>query len=584
MKRSAVERRWRHCALAALAAGLALAEAPPELAALAAAAAAAALAATGAPRAAAVCLACLLAGLALGHARLEAIDAPGERLAPGERVAGRAHLLVAAPRGAVRRDGRDPARLRGPGAGREAGRPPAAPRTAAAGARGRAPSWSSRARVRRPPRPEPVGVRRPRLPPAPRHRGRAERLDGARHRAAPRRHRGADRRGPPARGARAWRAGCRPRRRRWCAAWCSARTSGSTRRRWTTSATPGSAICSRSRGQNVMLLAALALPLLAAAGLPWGARIAGTIALIAPVRPARRRGPVAPARRGDGRGRAGRAAGLEAGVALVRAAARGVRHPRAQPARDRRPGLAALLRRGRGHPAARAADPRSPHRAPAAARGGRSRSPRRPRSPPRRCSPTTSAAVPAAGLAANLAALPLVAPIMWLGMVRAALGQAAALGGPSNATPPRACCSSRSLRAPGGGRAGVRARRRAPASPCRSARGRACCSPTWLLAARRPRRAQAARAGRPEPSRAWWRRRPRRTRRARDRAGRARWPPSAIAVVLGGAAPARRAHHLVPRRRAGRRHAHPAPRRQRGAVRHRARRRGGSPACCARPA
>ncbi|MEX2412832.1 MAG: ComEC/Rec2 family competence protein, partial [Thermoleophilaceae bacterium] len=38
--------------------------------------------------------------------------------------------------------------------------------------------------------------------------------------------------------------------------------------------------------------------------------------------------------------------------------------------------------------------------------------------------------VPVAGLAANVAALPLVAPIMWLGMVRAALGQAIAVGGP----------------------------------------------------------------------------------------------------------------------------------------------------------
>ena len=91
---SAGAERWRrHAALAALAAGLALSEVPPEIVGAAAAAVAAALAVAGAPRVAAVCLACLVGGMVLGGARLGVIDAPGERLRPGERIAGRAHVL-----------------------------------------------------------------------------------------------------------------------------------------------------------------------------------------------------------------------------------------------------------------------------------------------------------------------------------------------------------------------------------------------------------------------------------------------------------------------------------------------------------
>ena len=52
------------------------------------------LLAAGAPRVAAASLGCLLAGLALGHARMQAIDAAGERFVPGARLAGRAHLLT----------------------------------------------------------------------------------------------------------------------------------------------------------------------------------------------------------------------------------------------------------------------------------------------------------------------------------------------------------------------------------------------------------------------------------------------------------------------------------------------------------
>ena len=89
-------------------------------------------------------------------------------------------------------------------------------------------------------------------------------------------------------------------------------------------------------GQNVMLLAALALPLLAAAGVGHRARLAGTVALIALYVPLAGRGSVAAAGGRDGRGVAGRPGGRAAGLALVRAAARRLRHAGRQPARLRR--------------------------------------------------------------------------------------------------------------------------------------------------------------------------------------------------------------------------------------------------------
>ena len=85
-------------------------------------------------------------------------------------------------------------------------------------------------------------------------------------------------------------------------------------------------------GQNVMLLGALAFPLLVAAGL-GPAR--GALAVLAPdraLRAAGRRRSVAAARRGHGRRRPGGHRRVATRLALLRAAARGRRHARAEPA------------------------------------------------------------------------------------------------------------------------------------------------------------------------------------------------------------------------------------------------------------
>ena len=139
------------------------------------------------------------------------------------------------------------------------------------------------------------------------------------------------------------------------------------------------------------------------------------------LRPAGGSRTVAPARRRDGRRGARRARGWTAGVALVRAAARRRGHARGQPARRRRSGLAALfaavvgilvivppLRRGLS------ALPR-PLAEGAAVTLAATLS----------TAPLLAhhfGAVSVVGVLANVAALPLVAPIMWLGMVQVALG------------------------------------------------------------------------------------------------------------------------------------------------------------------
>ncbi len=181
-------------------------------------------------------------------------------------------------------------------------------------------------------------------------------------------------------------------------------------------------------GQNVMLLAALALPLLAATGLPAGARIGATVRPGGRLRAAGGRRSVASAGGRDGDRVAGRPRGVAAGFALVRAAAGGVRDARREPARGGRSGLAALLRRGGRHP--RAGLPAAP-----------ARSSWLPRAPAEGVAVTVAAtlatapllafhfgSVSLASLPANVVALPLVAPIMWLGMLRAALAQLGAVG------------------------------------------------------------------------------------------------------------------------------------------------------------
>ncbi len=185
-------------------------------------------------------------------------------------------------------------------------------------------------------------------------------------------------------------------------------------------------------GQNVMLLAALAIPLLAAAGLRPAARIAGTIALIAVYVPLAGAGPSL--QRAGVMGAAGLAALLASRPAsrwyalLLAACITLALNPRAvgdpgwqlsfaavagilllaPPLRGALSGLPRLLAEGIAVTVAAtlATAPLLAHH---------------------------FGSISAAGLAANVVALPLVAPIMWLGMVRAALGQVTPAAGPAGA-------------------------------------------------------------------------------------------------------------------------------------------------------
>ena len=85
--------RPRHLSLAAFAVGVALAEIPLEATLVTAAIAAIALNLARAPRTALAAGAAVLLGATAGHARLAAIDAAGHRLEPGDRIEGRAHML-----------------------------------------------------------------------------------------------------------------------------------------------------------------------------------------------------------------------------------------------------------------------------------------------------------------------------------------------------------------------------------------------------------------------------------------------------------------------------------------------------------
>jgi competence protein ComEC len=90
----AVARRPWHVGMGALAAGLALASASWEAVLLVAATAAGGLALLRAPVLGAAAAGLLLAGALVGDQRLAAIDAPSQRVKAGERVALRAHLLT----------------------------------------------------------------------------------------------------------------------------------------------------------------------------------------------------------------------------------------------------------------------------------------------------------------------------------------------------------------------------------------------------------------------------------------------------------------------------------------------------------
>ena len=99
-------------------------------------------------------------------------------------------------------------------------------------------------------------------------------------------------------------------------------------------------------GENVVLLAALALPVLAALGFGLRGRLLALLALIALYVPAGGRRAVDPAGRDHGPGRHGSRAGGASRRPRLRPAARCGRHARALAARGRRPGLAALVRGG----------------------------------------------------------------------------------------------------------------------------------------------------------------------------------------------------------------------------------------------
>jgi len=423
----AAEGRRRHLAAGALAGGLALGAAPPEIAVALGAALAAVLAAASAPRAALTALACLVAGLGAGHARLEAIDAPGKKLASGERVAGRAHLLTAprvGPFGTT-------AEIQVISQGRAEGARLAARFPPHAGLAARARTGHEltiTGTVRRPPPTTATGFD---VRGYHRRRGIAAELAVSTARLTGGRRGGITGAIDSAR-ARAERALSRgmsaPE-----AALARGMVLGQDERidpaRLEDFRDSGLGHLLAVSGQNVMLLAALALPLLAAAGLPRGARLVGTIALIAVYVPLAGAGPSL--QRAGVMGAAGLAALLASRPAsrwyalLLAACATLAVTPRATgdagwqlsfaavagilllgpPIRDRLDALPGPLAEGIAVTAAATVST-----APLLAHHFGS--------------------VPAAGLAANLVALPLVAPIMWLGMVRCALGQAAALGGP----------------------------------------------------------------------------------------------------------------------------------------------------------
>ena len=332
-----------------------------------------------------------------------------------------------------------------------------------------------------------------------------------------------------------------------------------------------------------------------------GARRA-LLGLVAALRAARRRRALAPARRGHGRrghrGDDAVAAGVALYALLLAAAATLALNPRAPPTpagscRSRRwpgssslgPAAAAGAAAGRGARAAGDAGPGAAARAGRPARRWRTACDHAwpPRSPPRRCSAHHFGAVPLAGLPANLLALPAVAPVMWLGMVKAALGQLAARRCPRPRPARRrlgpiarlpvayidwlaerfARCRAARLALPLGSRGRGRGRLRA-------ARAAA-----WRSAAP-PGRSRRAPTPRPRPGGA-----------CGPAALRAR---AVVAVRRGSRSRSRRrsrrrpgpaAHGPLPRRRPGRRHADPAPRRRRGPLRRRPARGRMSPACSA---
>lgn len=417
-----VRRYSRHSALTAAAAGLALAPASIEASFLGAAFAVAALAVLRAPRLALVAGAIVLSAALVGHARLQSIDRPGLRVRSGDRVQARAQL-VSRPR-----DGRfgPSAEVRlATGAAKGArllARLPRQTRVPAAAGPG---SELALAGVVRPP---------------PRHSGYAAylRRRGFTGELAVERARFTGRgRGGPAgaldairrRAERGLTSGLAPAPADLALGMVlgqDERIDSSVRDDFRAS---GLAHVLAVSGQNVMLLAALAMVPLTAVGLAPAARIAITLALVGLYVPLA--GAGLPLQRAGVMGAASLAALALARPAsrtyalLLAAATTLALDPRAcadpgwQLSFAAVAGILAL-----GPPLRRSLGP-LPH----LVRDGISVT----------LAATLATAplvahhfgsVAVAGLAANVAALPLVAPIMWLGMLRAGAGQLEALGAP----------------------------------------------------------------------------------------------------------------------------------------------------------
>ena len=426
--RAVARKHPRHLALAAAATGLALAQAPTPTRLAVAGAIAAGLALINAPRVALLAAAAVLAGGLGGNARLAAIDAAGERLQPGDRVDGRAHLMGAPrpgpfgssaearmasgpERGArllVRfpRDARVPAGA-GIGSQVELAGSVRSPRPAAQG------EFDLAAHLRRRGVAGELSTERLTFTGRPRG-GLAGAIDGMRRRA----EQGiADGLSP---GSQALSRGM--------VLGQDEAIDPAVRDDFRAS---GLAHVLAVSGQNVMLLAALAFPLLAALGLPAGARIAITVGLIALYVPLAGAGPSL-----QRAGVAG-AASLVALAAsrpssrwyalLLAACVTLALNPRAcedpgwqlsfaavagilllaPPVRTLLSALPRLLAEGVAvtMAATLATAPLLAHH---------------------------FEAVSVASLPANVIALPLIAPIMWLGMLRAALGQMSVLGWPAD--------------------------------------------------------------------------------------------------------------------------------------------------------
>ena len=281
--------------------------------------------------------------------------------------------------------------------------------------------------------------------------------------------------------------GCRRARRRWRAASCSARTRGSTRATSEDFRRSGLSHLLAVSGQNVALLALLAMPLLAALGIPLRERLLWVLGLIAVYVPLAGAGPSIQRAGVMGAPACSRRWPAGAPRASTRWSLAAARDPGDRSRHRRRRRLAAQLRRRRRHLPPRLA----------AARGDR-RADRRRRPGARALAEGVAVTIAATlatapliafhfetlsttTLAANVLALPAVAPAMWLGMLSAAAAQ---VPGPAARAAQRGRRAAARLHRPG--RRLVRRARTGPRSRSTSASpGLACRSlaPTRSLCA-----------------------------------------------------------------------------------------------------